>query len=52
MALAVGHEEVGQPLADGGNQQVGVAGLQAFDQLVISGFKIGKNPARVGKVGL
>jgi hypothetical protein len=50
MAVAVRHEELGQRLAYGGDENIGAVRLDASDQLVVGRFQIGKQLAGLAEV--
>jgi hypothetical protein len=50
VTFAVGHQEIGHPLADAGDEEIGVAGFQALNEFVVSGLKIRKNLAGFCKI--
>lgn len=52
MAVAVRHEELGQRLAYGGDENIGAVRLDASDQLVVGRFQIGKQLAGLAEVEL
>ena len=52
MAVAVRHEELGQRLAYGGDEDIGAVRLHAGDQLVVGRLQIGKQLAGLAKIEL
>ena len=52
MAVAVRHQKLGQPLAYGGDENIGTVRLNAGDQLVVGCLQIGKQLARLAEVEL
>ena len=52
MAVAVRHEELGQRLAYGGDENIGAVRLDARDQLVVGRLQIGKQLAGLAEIEL
>ena len=52
MAVAVRHQKLGQPLAYGGDENIGAVRLNAGDQLVVGCLQIGKQLAGLAKIEL
>jgi hypothetical protein len=52
MAVAVRHEELGQGLAYGGDENIGAVRLDASDQLVVGRLQIGKQLAGLAEIEL
>ncbi len=51
-ALAIGHYEIGELVADGRNESIGAVGLNARDELVVGGLEIGEKLARFPEIEL